>query len=131
MALHWSATGVEVHKHVVRPLEGNLPHGFPEDFDNNVFTIRCTETGEAMLIAGRLLLGIGCSVVLMGSLFLFGQWAPAASFSTWIVYAVLIAYRLSEGLRGRRAAWMSILGFILILATFFGTRSQGSAHTFY
>ncbi len=40
--------------------------------------------GEAMLITGRLLLGIGCSVVLMGSLFLFGQWAPAASFSTWM-----------------------------------------------
>ena len=40
--------------------------------------------GEAMLMAGRLLLGIGCSVVLMGSLFLFGQWAPAASFSTWM-----------------------------------------------
>ena len=40
--------------------------------------------GEAMLMAGRVLLGIGCSVVLMGSLFLFGQWAPAASFSTWM-----------------------------------------------
>ena len=40
--------------------------------------------GEAMLMAGRLLLGVGCSVVLMGSLFLFGQWAPAASFSTWM-----------------------------------------------
>ena len=53
-----------------------------------------------------------------------------ASFSTWIVYAVLIAYRFSAGLRGRRAAWMSILGFILILATFIGTRSQGSAHSF-
>ena len=53
-----------------------------------------------------------------------------ASFSTWIAYAVLIAYRLSAGLRGRRAAWMSILGFILILATFIGTRSQGSAHPF-
>jgi len=40
--------------------------------------------GEAMLMAGRVLLGIGCSVVLMGSLFLFGQWAPPASFSTWM-----------------------------------------------
>ena len=40
--------------------------------------------GEAMLIAGRVLLGVGCSGVLMGSLFLFGQWAPAASFSTWM-----------------------------------------------
>ncbi|WP_420623073.1 MBL fold metallo-hydrolase [Candidatus Poriferisodalis sp.] len=50
MALHWSGTGIEVHKHVVRPIEGDLPSGFPDDFDNNVFTIRCTETGEAMLI---------------------------------------------------------------------------------
>ncbi len=40
--------------------------------------------GEAMLMAGRLLLGVGCSGVLMGSLFLFGQWAPAAAFSTWM-----------------------------------------------
>ena len=40
--------------------------------------------GEAMLIAGRVLLGTGCSGVLMGSLFLFGQWAPPASFSTWM-----------------------------------------------
>ena len=40
--------------------------------------------GEAMLMAGRVLLGVGCSGVLMGSLFLFGQWAPAASFSTWM-----------------------------------------------
>jgi glyoxylase-like metal-dependent hydrolase (beta-lactamase superfamily II) len=38
MTLHWSATGVEVHKVVVGP------------YDNNVFVIRCTETGEATLI---------------------------------------------------------------------------------
>ena len=38
----------------------------------------------ALLTAGRVLLGIGCSGVLVGSLFLFGQWAPAASYSTWM-----------------------------------------------
>ena len=38
MSLHWSETGVEVHKVVVGPVE------------NNVFVIRCTETGEAVLI---------------------------------------------------------------------------------
>ncbi len=36
--LHWSATGIEVHKVVVGP------------YENNVFTIRCTETGDAVLI---------------------------------------------------------------------------------
>ncbi len=38
MTLHWSDTGVEVHKVVVGPV------------DNNVFVVRCTDTGEAVLI---------------------------------------------------------------------------------
>ena len=38
MTLHWSDTGVEVHRVVVGPVE------------NNVFVIRCTDTGEAVLI---------------------------------------------------------------------------------
>jgi len=38
MTLHWSGTGVEVHRVVVGPVE------------NNVFVIRCTSTGEAVLI---------------------------------------------------------------------------------
>ena len=38
MTLHWSGTGVEVHRVVVGPV------------DNNVFVIRCTSTGEAVLI---------------------------------------------------------------------------------
>jgi glyoxylase-like metal-dependent hydrolase (beta-lactamase superfamily II) len=36
--LHWKATGVEVHKVVVGP------------YENNVFVIRCTETGDSVLI---------------------------------------------------------------------------------
>ena len=38
MTLHWSATGIEIHKVVVGP------------YDNNVFVVRCTETGDAVLI---------------------------------------------------------------------------------
>jgi glyoxylase-like metal-dependent hydrolase (beta-lactamase superfamily II) len=36
--LHWQGTGVEVHKVVVGP------------YENNVFVIRCTESGDAVLI---------------------------------------------------------------------------------
>lgn len=36
--LHWHDTGAEVHKVVVGPM------------DNNVFVLRCTETGEAVLL---------------------------------------------------------------------------------
>ena len=38
MTLHWSNSGIEVHKIVVGPV------------DNNVFVVRCTETGEAVLL---------------------------------------------------------------------------------
>ena len=38
MTLHWSDTGIEVHKVVVGPV------------DNNVFFVRCTHTGEAVLL---------------------------------------------------------------------------------
>ena len=37
-ALHWQGDGAEVHKVVVGPM------------DNNVFVLRCTETGEAVLV---------------------------------------------------------------------------------
>jgi cytochrome c-type biogenesis protein CcsB len=59
-------------------------------------------------------------------------WDPTIIWSliTWLIYAVLIHYRLSAGLRGRRAALMSIAGFIIVLFTFIGARHQGSAHTF-
>ncbi|MDE0268471.1 MAG: MBL fold metallo-hydrolase [Acidimicrobiaceae bacterium] len=38
MTLHWTCTGIEVHKLVVGPL------------DNNVFFVRCTQADEAVLI---------------------------------------------------------------------------------
>jgi ABC-type transport system involved in cytochrome c biogenesis permease subunit len=52
------------------------------------------------------------------------------SLITWVIYAILIHYRLSSGLRGRRAALMSIVGFVLVLVTFTFFRHQGSAHSF-
>ncbi len=38
MTLHWSDSRLEVHRYVVGPV------------DNNVFVIRCTETGDAVLL---------------------------------------------------------------------------------
>ena len=87
--------------------------------------------GEAMLIAGRLLLGVGCSGVLMGSLFLFGQWAPAASFSTWMGRMIAIGgaggllsttplAAIAEELGWRTAFWgaagLTALGAVAIYA---------------
>ena len=40
--------------------------------------------GFASLMAGRLMMGVGVSGVLVGALFLFGRWVPAERYATWI-----------------------------------------------
>jgi ABC-type transport system involved in cytochrome c biogenesis permease subunit len=49
---------------------------------------------------------------------------------TWLLYLVLILYRSSASWRGRRAAWLGVIGFALVLCTFFGARLLGSYHVF-
>lgn len=49
---------------------------------------------------------------------------------TWLLYLVLILYRASAGWRGRRAAWMGVVGFALVLCTFLGARLLGGYHAF-
>lgn len=49
---------------------------------------------------------------------------------TWFLYVALIVYRSTAGWRGRRAAWIGIAGFALVLCTFFGARMMGGYHVF-
>src|SRR5688572_2711668 len=63
-----------------------------------------------------------------------GGWAHDAkvlfSFLTWFVYLLLIHYRLIAGWRGKKAAYLSIVGFIGVLVTFLGANYFGGLHTF-
>lgn len=49
---------------------------------------------------------------------------------TWLLYLVLAIYRSTANWRGRRAAWLGVLGFVLVLCTFFGARFFASYHVF-
>ena len=49
---------------------------------------------------------------------------------TWLLYLFLIIYRSTAGWRGRRAAWIGVAGFGLVLCTFFGARLLGGYHVF-
>jgi cytochrome c-type biogenesis protein CcsB len=49
---------------------------------------------------------------------------------TWLLYFALVLYRATAGWRGRRAAWMGVAGFALVLCTFFGARLLGGYHVF-
>jgi len=52
------------------------------------------------------------------------------AFLTWLLYLSLIIYRSTSGWRGRRAAWLGVVGFGLVLCTFFGARLLGGYHVF-
>ncbi|CAH2032375.1 c-type cytochrome biogenesis protein CcsB [Trichlorobacter ammonificans] len=52
----------------------------------------------------------------------YWSWDPKETWSliTWFVYAALLHGRLTTGWRGRRAAWLTIVGFLIMLFTFIG-----------
>lgn len=53
---------------------------------------------------------------------LFWRWDPKEVWSviTWLIYAVLLHTRITAWGRGRRAAILAIIGFVVVLFTFFG-----------
>jgi cytochrome c-type biogenesis protein CcsB len=52
----------------------------------------------------------------------YWAWDPKETWSliTWFLYAALLHQRLTVGWRGRKAAIMAIVGFMVVLFTFFG-----------
>jgi cytochrome c-type biogenesis protein CcsB len=54
----------------------------------------------------------------------YWAWDPKQTWSliTWLIYAALLHGRLTIGWRGKRAAILSIIGFVVLLTTFFGMK---------
>ena len=52
----------------------------------------------------------------------YWSWDPKETWAaiTWIVYAGYLHMRITRGWRGRRAAYFAILGFAVVMFTFFG-----------
>lgn len=52
----------------------------------------------------------------------YWSWDPKETWSliTWLIYAAYLHARLMYGWKGKRAAWMAIIGFLAVLFTFFG-----------
>ncbi|MEJ7710605.1 MAG: cytochrome c biogenesis protein CcsA [Pyrinomonadaceae bacterium] len=60
------------------------------------------------------------------------QYDPKEIFAalTWLLYLALLHYRYTARWRGRKAAWVGVVGFMLVLCTFLGTRLMGGYHVF-
>jgi cytochrome c-type biogenesis protein CcsB len=52
----------------------------------------------------------------------YWSWDPKETWSliTWLIYAAFLHFNFMRGWRGRRAAWISIIGFVSVLFTYYG-----------
>jgi cytochrome c-type biogenesis protein CcsB len=53
-----------------------------------------------------------------------------SAVTTWGIYLALLYMRLAVGWRGRRTAFLSMIGFVSVLFTFLGVSSLGGQHNF-
>jgi ABC-type transport system involved in cytochrome c biogenesis permease subunit len=93
------------------------------------------DIATAAATIGLTLLTLGIVTGMIWSLERYGKlWHndPKEIFAglTWLLYLLLIIYRWSAQWRGRRAAWMGVAGFALVLCTFLGARLLGGYHDF-
>lgn len=75
-------------------------------------------------------LGLLCLTIGIVSGFLWARsaWSPGRAWDpievwtgvTWLIYAAFLHGRVLAGWRGRRAAWFAVVGFALVVFTFFG-----------
>ena len=90
-------------------------------------------TGYASIATGFTLLTIGLITGFIYAKSVWGRfwsWDPKEVWSgiTWLLYAAILHGRLTVGWRGKKAAAMAIIGFAVVLFTFFGVNFLLKGH---
>jgi len=80
---------------------------------------RCIAVGFPLFTLGALVFGMVWAHKAWGS---YWSWDPKETWSliTWFVFALYLHTRLLMGWRGRRSAWIAIIGFLTAMFTYFG-----------
>ena len=62
----------------------------------------------------------------------YWSWDPKETWSliTWFIYAILLHARLMRGWHGKRIAYVSIIGFLAVLFTYFGVNLLPGLHSY-
>ena len=88
------------------------------------------------VVLGFVLLSLGIMTGSVWAHYAWGSywsWDPKETWSliTWIVYAVMLHARSVRGWRGRRMAWMALVGFASVLFTYLGVNYLDSLHSYF
>ena len=102
--------------------------------------IPAAETVEELLyqsaVLGFVLLSLGIMTGSVWAHYAWGaywSWDPKETWSliTWIVYALMLHARAMRGWRGKRMAWLSLVGFASVLFTYLGVNYLDSLHSYF
>ncbi|MBA2881966.1 cytochrome c-type biogenesis protein CcsB [Desulfosalsimonas propionicica] len=93
------------------------------------------ELTHQMIAFGFLLLSVG---IITGAIWAdqawgrYWGWDPKETWSliTWLIYATLLHARFMRGWEGRRIAYLSCLGFVAVLFTYFGVNLLPGLHSY-
>lgn len=93
------------------------------------------ELTHKMITFGFLFLSVG---IFTGSVWAnqawgrYWGWDPKETWSliTWLIYAAILHARLMRGWEGRRIAFLSVIGFMAVLFTYFGVNLLPGLHSY-
>ena len=93
------------------------------------------ELTHQLVMFGFLFLSIGIITGAVWANSAWGRywgWDPKETWSliTWFVYATLLHARLMRGWHGKRIAYLSIVGFVAVLFTYFGVNYLPGLHSY-
>ena len=112
----------------------------PADFKNRLLVMFpepaiLDELGYQMTLFGFLFLSVGIITGAVWANSAWGRywgWDPKETWSliTWFIYATLLHARMMRGWRGKRIAYLSLLGFAAVLFTYFGVNLLPGLHSY-
>jgi cytochrome c-type biogenesis protein CcsB len=93
------------------------------------------ELTHRMVLFGFLFLSVG---IITGAVWAnsawgsYWSWDPKETWSliTWFVYATLLHARLMRGWHGKKIAYLSVVGFMAMLFTYFGVNYLPRLHSY-
>ncbi len=93
------------------------------------------ELTHQLIMFGFLFLSIGIITGAVWANTAWGRywgWDPKETWSliTWFIYATLLHARMMRGWRGKRIAYLSIIGFMAVLFTYFGVNYLPGLHSY-
>lgn len=90
---------------------------------------RAVSIGYPMFTVGALFAGAIWAHQAWGS---WWSWDPkeTGALIIWFFYTIYLHARYQRGWRGSKAAWMSIIGFVMTLLSFFGNLILGGLHAY-